>query len=71
MMGDHLVRCDVVVEEMEADEEEAIVTRGLDFLKPYKSASNRWRMDAKASSSNNARIRSHSRRLLPSFAHTA
>ena len=48
MMGDHLVRCHVVVEEMEADEEASIVTRGLDVLQPYQSASHSWRMDAKA-----------------------
>ena len=30
------------------DYEESSVTRGLDFLKPYKSASNSWRMDVKA-----------------------
>src|SRR5262245_21892319 len=30
------------------DYEESSVTRGLDLLKPYKSASHSWRMDAKA-----------------------
>src|SRR5262245_11980376 len=50
---------------------ESIVTKGLDFWKPYKRASNSWRIDVKASSSNNARMRSHNRRLLPNFVHTA
>src|SRR5215217_4969176 len=53
------------------DYEESTATRGLDVLKPYKSASHSWRMDAKASSYNSALIRSHSLRLLPSFVHTA
>src|SRR6266705_576217 len=53
------------------DYEESSVTRGLDFLKPSQSASNSWRMDAKASSYNRALIRSQSMRLLPSFAQTA
>ena len=48
MMGDHLVRWHAVAEAMEGDDEESIATRGLDFLKPYNSASNSWRMDAKA-----------------------
>jgi hypothetical protein len=48
MLGAYLVRCHAVVEEREEDEAASIVTRGLDCLKPYKSASNSGRMDATA-----------------------
>ena len=41
--GEHAVTAD-----MERDYEESIGTRGLDLLKPYKRASNSWRMDIKA-----------------------
>ena len=43
---------------------------GLDSLKPYKRASNSWRMDVKGIVINNALILSHNMLLLPSFAHT-
>ena len=33
---------------MDRDYEESIAMRGLDFVKPYKSASNSWHMDVKA-----------------------
>jgi hypothetical protein len=71
MIGSRVVRWHAVAEHMTGDEAESRVTMGLDFLKPYQRASNRWRMDAKASSSHNALIRSHSRRWRPSLAHTA
>jgi hypothetical protein len=37
-----------VAADMERDYEESSGTRGLDLLKPYKRASNSWRMDIKA-----------------------
>ena len=48
MMGVHLARWHAVAEAREGDEAESLVTMGLDFLKPYKSATNSWRIDAKA-----------------------
>jgi hypothetical protein len=48
MRGEHLVRWHEITEEMDGDEEESMTTRGLDFVKPYQSASHSWRMDAKA-----------------------
>jgi hypothetical protein len=37
-----------VAADMERDYEKSSGTRGLDLLKPYKRASNSWRMDIKA-----------------------
>ena len=45
-----LVLWPAVAERLDGDEEESIATLGLDFLQPYKSASNSWHMDAKAES---------------------
>ena len=47
-LGEPLVEWHEVTTARDGDYEESSVTRGLDFLKPYKSASNSWRMDAKA-----------------------
>ena len=60
-----------VAEAREGGEEASIVTTGLDVFKPYKSAAHRWCIDAKASASNTARLRSHPRRLRPRLAQTA
>ena len=49
MLGEQLVQGHAVAEAREGDEEESMVTTGLDFLKPYKSAANSWCRDAKAS----------------------
>jgi hypothetical protein len=45
--------------------------RGGDFSKPYNRAANNARMDVRRESYTNARMRSHTRRLLPICAHTA
>ena len=66
-----LGRWHAVAEARAGDDAASIATMGRDFLTPSKRASHRWRRDAKASSDNNARLRSPSRRVRPSFAHTA
>src|SRR5712664_1317481 len=71
IMGDPLVGGHEVTAAMDGDDEASITTRGRDVVQPEKSAANSWPMEVKASSENNARIRSHRRRLLPSFAQTA
>ena len=48
LMGEPLVGEREVTEAMESASVESIATRGLDFVQPYKSASNHWRMDVQA-----------------------
>jgi hypothetical protein len=65
------MRGHAVAAKIAADDQASIVTMGLAVWKPSHRASNSGRLDAKASSSNHARRRSHRRRWRPSWAHTA